>query len=211
MTFYWKARNLMRHLKQDQFEELFENPYGFKEAFLTNSDYKVWGANGNQEKLAVILDIHINLDECTLPFESSSENGQLHIQTTEEFAEAFCELIWEFMDDENIEDFSELADGLNMPMTAVSYPWLPPTKVFVFMSWTDSVEGNVQRGNLWLLSREEDYWDGAKQFETATDNLTHMYVQYQNFYDKAKDDFDPEGNYIGRSGPEKWKYYNPKN
>ena len=211
MTFYWKARNLMRNLKQEQFEELFENPYGFKGAFLTSSDYKVWGANGNEEKLAVILDIHINLDECSLPFKSSFENGQLHIQTTEEFAEAFCALIWEFVDEDNIEEFNEVADGSNMPMTAVPYPWIPPTKVFVYMTWADSVEDKSNRGNLFLLSLEEDYWEGAKQFESAADNLTHMFVQYQNFYDQAKDNFDSQGSYIGRSGPEKWKYYNPKN
>jgi hypothetical protein len=211
VTFYWKARNLMRHLKQEQFEELFENPYGFKDAFLTSSDYAVWGAKGSEEKLAVILDIHINLDECSLPFKSSAENGLLHIQTTEEFAEEFCSLIWEFFDDDNIEDFNEVSEGSNMPMASIPFPWLPPTKVFVFMSWADSVEGNMKRGNLLLLSREEDYWDGSKEFDTATDNLTHMFVQYQEFYERAKNNFDQQGNYVGSAGPEKWKYYNPKN
>lgn len=206
MTFYWKARNLLRDLNKDQFEEVFENPYGFQHAYLLTSQYKVWGANGSEEKLAVILDCHIDLDKSGLEFQSVLENGQISIQGSDDFYSYLTELVSIFMDEDNIDEFNDVAGGPILPIMNQPLPWLLPTKVFLFIRWTDENGAKKESGLLIALDVEDNYFEDGPEFKNATEHFEHLVETFNVFYQKNAKYFDAEGNYIGKAGPEKWKY-----
>lgn len=206
MTFYWKARNLLRDLTKDQFEEVYENPYGFQRAYLLTSEYKVWGANGSEEKLAVILDAHIDLDKSELEFQTVRENGQNSIQASDEFYSYLTTLVTIFMDEDNLDEFNDVAGGPNFPLMNRPLPWLLPTKVFLFIRWTDKNGSTNESGLVIALDVEENYFEDGPEFEDATEHFGHLVTTFNDFYQKNSKYFDVEGNYIGKAGPEKWKY-----